>query len=495
MSKINKERDSLIAYSIELIKNKKYEDAQDTLNNCISLNKRDDYAYYLKGLIYQTNGNYNEAITQYTSAININSSVSNYYNNIGGCYFSLKEIDAAINNFYSALKIDSSNLDAVINYSKLIAEYKNKNDEALFLLNQVIDIESDNSEAYFIKGNILKNQLKFSESIKEYNKAINFNPSDSKFYLNKSFALLTLGEYKSGFELYEYRKKINPKIYQHNDSTLIFKENIESYRYKNINIHLYSEQGFGDCIQFIRFIELLHDYKFILWITVNNQLHELIKTNYPYVNIVKSKNEIPLDIINIPIMSLGLIFDVDIKSIPFSSGYLTVDNNKITKWKKIIKFENNDKLKVGIVWSGGENHTVNYVRNISFKEIAHLSQFDIDFISLQKGNSAESEINKNLWSNNNFYNFSNFIDDFSDTAALISMLDLVISVDTSVAHLAGAMGKKTWILNRYNTCWRWMINRVDSPWYSSIKIFRQSQDKNWDTVIKDISSELYKLIN
>jgi Glycosyltransferase family 9 (heptosyltransferase) len=127
-----------------------------------------------------------------------------------------------------------------------------------------------------------------------------------------------------------------------------------------------------------------------------------------------------------------------------------------------------------------------------------MREIDVDFFSLQKGDPAESEIRHReieYWPRANFYNFSNDIKDFSDTAALIANLDLVVSVDTSTAHLAAALGKPTWILNRFDTCWRWLLDRDDTPWYPSVKLYRQDDRENWEPVLHRAAGDLTKLAN
>jgi hypothetical protein len=127
-----------------------------------------------------------------------------------------------------------------------------------------------------------------------------------------------------------------------------------------------------------------------------------------------------------------------------------------------------------------------------------LSEIDAEFFSLQKGDPAESEIRgreREYWPNGNFHNFANHIKDFSDTAALVANLDLVVSIDTSTAHLAGALGKPTWILNRFDTDWRWLLDRDDSPWYRSVTLYRQDESRSWESVLRRAAADLTKLAN
>lgn len=152
------------------------------------------------------------------------------------------------------------------------------------------------------------------------------------------------------------------------------------------------------------------------------------------------------------------------------------------------------------MWSGGfrahqpELWAINDRRNVSLAKFAFLKHPDIEFYSLQKGQPAESELAdlaSRHWDGPHLIDYTNLLSDFSDTAAFLEQLDLLISVDTSTAHLAGAMGKPVWVLNRYDSCWRWLLDRADSPWYPTAKIFRQESPGDWDGVIARVSSELH----
>jgi hypothetical protein len=199
-----------------------------------------------------------------------------------------------------------------------------------------------------------------------------------------------------------------------------------------------------------------------------------------------------------PLMSLPLIFNTELETIPSAPAYLSPDPTKQKMWEQ--KLDPNHHLKVGLVWNGGfrpdqpEIWATNERRNIPLEVIARLQHLSIiEFYSLQKGDPAESELTLKrtaIWPTNNLLNFAPELKDFSDTAALISNLDLVISVDTSTAHLAAALGKPTWILNRYDTCWRWLEDRTDSPWYPSVTLYRQKSPGNWDEVIDLVERDL-----
>jgi ADP-heptose:LPS heptosyltransferase len=196
-------------------------------------------------------------------------------------------------------------------------------------------------------------------------------------------------------------------------------------------------------------------------------------------------------------MSLPLAFRTSLSNIPSSIPYIRSDPAKSEEWKK--KLGKWKKPRVGLVWSGGfrpnqpESWAANGRRNLPLSCLAPFADVDAEFYSLQKGQKAEEElrdlVNKG-WSGPDIIDLTNSLNDFSDTAALVDNLDLVISVDTSTAHLAGAMGKPVWILNRFDTCWRWLLERVDSPWYPTVKLYRQKSAGDWRIVIDDVTRDL-----
>ena len=199
-----------------------------------------------------------------------------------------------------------------------------------------------------------------------------------------------------------------------------------------------------------------------------------------------------------PLLSLPLLFGTDLESIPSAKSYLRCDKEKSQVWKE--RLTSSTALRVGLVWSGGfradqpDAWPINERRNIPLSKIAQLQKVQgIHFFSLQKGDPAESELRNEkakYWPTDNLLNYVDELNDFSDTAALIDHLDLIISVDTSTAHLAGAMGKKVWLLNRYDSCWRWMVDEEQSPWYPSLKIYNQLHPGNWDEVIERVCRDL-----
>ena len=192
-----------------------------------------------------------------------------------------------------------------------------------------------------------------------------------------------------------------------------------------------------------------------------------------------------------PLMSLPLTFQTQIDTIPTHIPYLSATAETVAYW--LDRLGAKTRPRVGLVWNGGFRPSQPELRrrDMPLQVIARLNHPEIDFVSLQKGEPAESELlalKDVLWPENNLYDAANELEDFADTAGLIEHLDLVISVDTSTAHLAGAMGKPVWLLNRFDTCWRWFEHRDDSPWYPTLRLFRQAEPGDWAGVIDRVAA-------
>jgi hypothetical protein len=240
---------------------------------------------------------------------------------------------------------------------------------------------------------------------------------------------------------------------------------------------LHSEQGFGDTIQFCRYAKLSADLGAKVVLEIYKPLLSLFAPLDGVTQLVARGNDLPSFDYHCPLMSLRLAFKTVLSNIPANTPYLKADAEKSLFWREKLGAKN--KPRVGLVWSGGfrpnqpELCAVNRRRNIPLAKLAALKNPDIEFYSLQKGEAAETELAELMpdhWDGPRIIDITGLLDDFSDTAALIENLDLVISVDTSTAHLAGALGKPVWILHRFDTCWRWLLDRTDGPWYPTARL-------------------------
>jgi hypothetical protein len=262
---------------------------------------------------------------------------------------------------------------------------------------------------------------------------------------------------------------------------------------KERTILIYSEQGLGDTIQFCRFAKLVsrHGAKIIL--EVHPELGSLLSSLDPCISVITRGDKIPEFDYHTPLMSLPLAFKTTLDDIPNQIPYLSAPEGKTSAWRD--RLGKHEKPRIGLVWAGNprkdlHNDRLDRQRSIEFDRLAPLfDATDGEFYSLQKGDDAVAQLHHSAL-RQRVIDWIDDLHDFSDTAALVENLDLVIAVDTSVAHLAGALGRPFWLINRYNTCWRWLLDREDSPWYPTARIFRQPRWGDWASVIDRIASEL-----
>ena len=454
-------------------------------------------AYSNRGVALQELKKLNEALTSYRRAIELDPHYVEAYSNLGNGLKEIHRFEEALAVYALAIEIKPDNPEAYSNRGVTLFEL-GRFEEAVASFERAIDINSEYAEAYSNRGNSLKALQRINESINSFDKAIEIKPNYAAAYLNKSFALLLDGEYREGWRLHEWRwQQENLKLEADSFAEPLWL-GIEDINSKTILLH--AEQGLGDAIQFCRYAKLVKDLGATVFLEVPKQLLGLLQ-NLDYVDILLERGKPrPAFDIHCPLMSLPMVFGTELTSIPMPFSYIYADEAKKSYWKE--KLSGRSRLKVGVVWNGGfrpdqpELWATNERRNIPLNVFAKgLNFVDADFFSLQKGDPAEAEIRdqeQRYWPGSNFYNYASELRDFTDTAALIANLDMVLSVDTSTAHLAAAMGKPTWILNRYDTCWRWLLDRDDSPWYDAVTIYRQSADMLWEPVLNQVADDLIK---
>jgi hypothetical protein len=259
-------------------------------------------------------------------------------------------------------------------------------------------------------------------------------------------------------------------------------------------ILLHAEQGMGDTIFFGRYAtRVAKEFggKPILW--VQNSIVEVARTIEGVEQVIGESGPLPPIDTHLPIMSLPRVFNTSLETVPNKVPYIRTDPARSAHWKKEFAQRTN-KFKVGLVWEGGPFQPENFLRSASLAAYAPLAEVpNVTFFFMQKG-GAEVQV-KNPPAGMDFMDLGPFIKDFSDTAAMLENLDLLISIDTSVIHFAGALGKPVWMFMAYSPGHMWMYNREDTPWYPTIRIFRQPAFKDWATPVARVKAELDKLVN
>ena len=252
---------------------------------------------------------------------------------------------------------------------------------------------------------------------------------------------------------------------------------------------IWPEQGLGDCIQFCRYLPELKKAGAQVVLETYPSLGELMRMIDPDLQVVRTGTALPDFDFHCPLMSLPDRLKTTLSNIPAASGYLRAPDARRNIWAR--RLEKTQQLRIGLVWSGNSRHANDHNRSISLQQLKPLLALDAQFHCLQKDFSSKDV--EQLISIDTLNCWSMRLTDFCETAALIECLDLVITVDTSVAHLAAALGKPTWILLPFAPDFRWMMAREDSPWYLTARLFRQDAPGDWPTVIERVVQELKRL--
>ena len=438
-----------------------------------------------------------EALVCYDQALALDPSFLNSLSNKASIYLKQYKLNEALNCYSKVIELDQTRLDDFVNYAMVLLEL-NMAEEALEVCDISEKLGAEKRNVYLNKGFFLGRLRRDQEAEISYLKCLEIAPEESRARWNLSHLYLRNGLYRKGWPLYESRWENKQTEMQRKSLLQPLWLGVESLAGKSIYLH--HEQGLGDTIQFCRYAKNLEVLGAKVILDVQPPLLKLLAGLGGVHALVSSGDIIPAFDYHCPLMSLPLALGINEDNFATPIPYIKAPEHKVNEWRT--KVRNNSRLKVGLVWSGGDHsehlsqRAINKRRNLNIEYFNIFKGLEIDFYSLQKGDPAESEF-KDRQNNHldelNIINYADELKDFTDTAGLINHLDLVISVDTSTAHLAGAMGKPVWLLNRFDSCWRWGVEGDTTHWYSQMKIFRQPKPYDWDSVLSKIHDNLKAL--
>jgi tetratricopeptide (TPR) repeat protein len=351
---------------------------------------------------------------------------------------------------------------------------------------EALEIARDNPGALSNLGNTLRAMGRVAEAVALHERAVAAAPDEAEFHFALAAALLAAGDYARGWREYEWRwqrSQARPRG---------FGERWQGEDLTGRTILLYAEQGLGDTLQFVRYAPLVAERGGRVILEVQAALVRLMQ-NLPGIAKVFSQDEALPDFdTHCPLLSLPQVFGTLLDTIPASGPYLRADPAAVAIWRTKLP-PDDGSLTVGLVWAGSAlvddagRALIERRRSLTATDFAPLLDLpNVRFVSLQK---HEAERISDLTDSRMLDPMSE-VSDFADTAALVANLDLVISVDTSVAHLAGGMGKSVWLLSHLDGCWRWLQNREDCPWYPDMRIYRQTRPREWGPVVQRIRDDL-----
>jgi tetratricopeptide (TPR) repeat protein len=423
---------------------------------------------------------FDEALANYDRVIQIKPDYAEAWSNRGIVLNDLKRLDEALANHDRAIQIKPDYAEAWSNRGIVLNDLK-RFDEALANYDRAIQIKPDYAEAWFNKGISLNETKCYDEALAHYDKAIQLKPNYYDAFWNKALINLVLGKFDQGWNLYEHRWSIkNPKKYRHHH----FKE-LESLDFlPNKTILVWHEQGLGDSIQFSRYIPELIKLGSNVIFEVQEPLLSLFNDQLGCIVTSNIASETKVDF-QVPLLKLPKLFKTTVGNIPPATNFHPT-NHHVSLWKHKLNLSDK-KLNIGLAISGNRNHTNDFFRSMHLKDFSDLLEYG-EFYLLQK---ELDKVDREMLSQ--FQNVSflgDQIDDFLDTASIVMNLDLIVSVDTSLIHLAGSLNKPSYLMLPWCPEWRWLLDRSDSPWYPSIEIFRQQSLGDWGSVINQLKQKL-----
>ena len=427
---------------------------------------------------------FREAADSYRRAVSIDPGSHESWNNLGIALQELGQIEAAIAAFQQSIRAKPDYAEAYSNLAPAL-QRQNRLDEAIAACRRAIVLNPLHDGACINLGNALLAGNHLEESLAAYRRAQTINPGNATARKNEGIARLLSGDLRTGFAKYEARWEEPDLLKNRRDFACARWDGGPSISGRSILLH--AEQGLGDTIQFVRYASMLAHQNARVILEAPLPLLELLSDLPGLAAVFPPGASIPPTDFHCPLLSLPFALRTDCGSIPAEIPYLHPRPSRTARWQTAIASLTG--LKVGVVWAGNPNHKNDHNRSIPLQFFRNVfARQNISFVSLlkevreeEKPLLAECPAVHQDWLDNA---------DLADAAGLIQQLDLVISVDTSIAHLAGALGRPTWILLPFAPDWRWLLNTDRSPWYPGMRLFRQPRTGDWQTVLADVSSEL-----
>lgn len=441
-------------------------------------------ALQLLGVIVHQSGQLEEAIAYYRQALARNPALSQVHSNLGIALRQKGLLEEAILHYQQAVTLQPNSAEFHYNLGIALSD-QGELEEATQSYHRATALKPNYAAAHNNLGYVLHQLGQQQEAIACYNKAVELKPDFAEAHRNRAEALLLVGDFSRGFVEYEWRWQ----LYEPQQLPAFQTPLWDGSHLAGKTILLYAEQGLGDTIQFIRYAPLVQEHGGRVIAVCLPSLVRLLKTVpgiHQVVALDKDVDEkVPEFDVKAPLMSLPRILRTTLETIPAQIPYLAPPASHNLK----LDAPTGTRLKVGIVWAGNPDNRHNIRRTFGLKPfIPLLKTPGVAFYSLQVG--SRSQDLAELPTDIQVQDLSGQLTDFADTAGVVTQLDLIITIDTSVAHLAGALGKPTWVLLPFVPDWRWMLRREDSPWYPTMRLFRQESLGDWSGVMARVALAL-----
>ncbi len=455
--------------------------ALESLGKAIALNPEHFEAYLSRAWLNEEAGHLDLALADLDRACSLRPEVSAACLRRANTLAKVRRWAEALQDYDRTLQLDPSNFIANLHRGNVCRELR-RFEEALRNFDQAIELDAARIESHFNRGLVLEQLGRVREALESFENAIAIQPDWAPAQHSRALALLLLGHLAQGFASYEWRWKnrvtIDPQTYR---SEIPLWDGAQHLGGKSILV--FSEQGLGDTLQFSRYIALVAAMGPRVIFEVQQPLLELMQPCEGAAAVISPKDAVPAIDFKCPLMSLPRLLGTTMDTIPRKTKYLTADPERVRRWQ--VRLGERDRPRIGLTWSGNPNHPEDRYRSVALSKLMEALPREFDYFCLQREISAADravlEANPQI---------RNFDSDFPETAALCECMDLVISTCTSITHLAGALGRPLWLLLSLNADWRWFLDRSDSPWYSTAKLYRQCRLGDWTEPLGRVARDI-----
>jgi tetratricopeptide (TPR) repeat protein len=435
-----------------------------------------------------------EAVEHLRVALGIDANLAEAHNGLGSALYGMGELAAAGECYERALALKPEYVEAESNYGTLL-EARGELEAAVTRHERALGLRPDYAEAHNSLGNALGSLGRTEEAVGHFERALQLKPELTEAYYNLGIVQLGAGEFAAGWRNYEWRwdARWSP----------LTKRTFAQPQWKGEPLHgarilIPTEQGLGDTLQFLRYIPMVAAAGGTVVLLVQERMRRLAERLPGVAEIVISGERVPEFAWHCPLLSLPLALGTTLETIPGETPYLSVPAAARLRMEQALAWPE-EGLRVGLCWAGNPTFVGDRARHRSLpfealrplleRAETHRETRATHFFSLQMG-AACAELEGAGWAAGRVTDLAPHVGDMADTAAQMAGLDLVITVDTSVAHLAGALGVETWVLLPFAADWRWLRGRSDSPWYPTMRLFRQPRPGDWEAVVAEVCGAL-----
>jgi Flp pilus assembly protein TadD len=481
-----------------LLQQGQVEPAWTVIHEVLNADPRNAAAVQLRGLIFAQVGQLKDAETDFRAAVALTPNDPVAHNNLGNVLRALGQWEEGLAACERALALQPDYLDAQLSLANALLDM-GRPEEAVAGYDRLLAKQPGDARALSNRGLALRSLNRAADAVESFGKAMAAAPGDPQVRALAGQAYLAAGDLRTGFALFESRWQTPTMAGYLEGRRFGRRQWLGQAPLEGAILLLHSEQGWGDIFQFCRYAALAADRGARVLIEVQKPAVALMRTLTGVSEVVEFGQPLPPFDFHCPVMSLPHAFGATLPTIPANGPYLSADPARVAWWN--LRLGPKTRPRVGLVWSSGvrpdqpELAAANGRRNLPFDRLKAFKGLPVDFVSLQKGEPAESEfaaLDQAAWDGPQILDVASDLGDWADTAALIAALDLVVTVDTAIPHLAGALGQPVWVINRFDPCWRWLEMRTDSPWYPTLRLFRQPAMGDWDSVVAEVCAELEK---